>query len=184
MQYYKKYELTQENDAWTTKQIASCYRSLKQYDKAIKYYKTACDLNPGSVSNVLNLGHCYLEKGNIEEALNEYFKADFMEDPKHKSWRPIAWCSFLTGNDERALKYYDKIIDLNKQSAQDFLNRGHVLLCSGKITDAIESYRQALALGQDATAFRASLLNDTPQLSARGINPNDIPLLADVICKQ
>lgn len=181
LRYYKRYLLANGDDAWTLKHIAACYRSMKRHDKALEYYKKVDELQPQSVATTLNIGHCLLEGGNVDEALQYYYKADFMNGAKHRAWRPIAWCSFLTGNDERALTYYDKIIAEDKATAQDYMNRGHVLMAGGHIPEAIQSYKQSLALEENFDSFRGIFLNDSVHLQSRGITSEDIALIADAL---
>lgn len=181
LRYYKRYLLANGDDVWTIKHIAACYRTIKRHDKALEYYKQADQLQPQSVATTLTIGHCLLESGNAEEALQYYYKTDFMTGAKHRAWRPIAWCSFLTGNDVRALTYYDKIIAEDKPTAQDYMNRAHVLLCTKRIPEAIDCYRKSLAHEENFASFREIFLNDTAQLQSRGITGDDIALIIDAL---
>ena len=114
--------------------------------KALDYYRRAEALSPDNVSLTLTIGHVLLEQNRTNEALQQYFKADLMDGSKHRAWRPIAWCSFLLSDYDRAIDYYDRIARDDTPSAQDLLNRGHVLLCQGKTQEAIETYRKSLGL--------------------------------------
>ncbi len=177
---YLRYELADGDDAWNLKHIAACYRALKDFDRALTYYNKAQALQPDNVSLCLNIGHCLLEQGKTAEALKQYFKADFMPEAKHRAWRPIAWCSLLEGNFDRALSYYDKIIADDKPSAEDLLNRGHVLLCQGKIKEAIAQYAESLRRGGGSKAdFAKAMHADASTLQAHGISSEDICLIAD-----
>ena len=180
LKQYKRYELANDDDLWTLRHIASCYRALHKPDKALEYYERIDHIKPNQVSTTLNMGHALLESGRIEEALQYYFKADLMDDNKHRAWRPIAWCSFLLGNDERALDYYNRIINGSKPTMSDYMNRGHVHMCSHRIADAIADYRQAHVMASDdGTALREALLADLPHLRARGICDQDTWLVVD-----
>ena len=143
---YSRYELVDSSDAWNTRQMAQCYRHLHDHDKAIEYYNRALEMSPQSVNLCLNLGHCYLDKGDYDNALHQYYKADFMPKAKHRAWRPIAWCSFLTGKHEQAVNYYEKIINDDTPTSQDYLNYGHLLQSMGRIAEAIDKYRKSLEL--------------------------------------
>ncbi|MBO7608770.1 MAG: tetratricopeptide repeat protein [Muribaculaceae bacterium] len=182
IEYYRRYELADDNNLWTLRHLAACYRENKEYDKAIEYYKKIEAAKPDNVANIINMGHCRLEQGDIEEAMKIYFKADLMDESNHRARRPVAWCSFLLGNDERSLAYYDRIIDDDKPTAQDYLNRGHVLLAMKKSPEAIDSYRQALKLmNGNVNELRKAMLNDGEALQSRGIAIADLPLLIDAI---
>lgn len=174
---YKKYEIANGNDAWNLRRIAMAYRSLRQWDKAMEYYQKADALHPGLAANALSMGHCLLEKGNAAEALNNYFKADLIDEASHKAWRPIAWCSLLTGNYEQSEKYYRKITESDTPTAQDMLNHGHLLLCAGRVKEAVEAYRRAARA--DRAAFASSIANDAHYLAERGVSEADLHLAAD-----
>ena len=180
LKQYKRYELANDDDLWTLRHIASCYRALHKPDKALEYYERIDHIKPNQVSTTLNMGHALLESGRIEVALHYYFKADLMDDTKHRAWHPIAWCSFLLGNDERALDYYNRIINGSKPTMSDYMNRGHVHMCSHRIAEAIADYRQAHVMASDdGTALREALLADLPHLRARGICDQDTWLVVD-----
>lgn len=174
---YKKYEIANGGDAWNLRRIAMAYRNLRQWDEALKYYQKADELHPGLAANALSMGHCLLEKGNAAEALNYYFKADLIDEASHKAWRPIAWCSLLTGNYEQSDKYYRKIAESDTPTAQDMLNHGHMLLCAGRVKEAVETYRRAARA--DRKAFAASIESDAHYLAERGVSEADLHLAAD-----
>ena len=116
-----------------------------------------------------------------------YFKADLTEEgtKRHRAWRPVAWCSFLLGADDRSLEYYERIIAQDKPTAQDYLNRGHVLMAMQRIQDAIESYRTSLDLENgDADKLRKAIYADLQPLIARGIDANDLPIIIDAITRE
>lgn len=187
LKQYRRYELADDSDLWTIKHIAACHRTLKHYDEALDCYRRALSLQPGNVATILNIGHCLLEQGRYNEALQHYFQADLAEEggQRHRAWRPIAWCSFLMGNDERSLDYCDRVIAHGDATAQDHLNRGHVLLAMQRVAEALDSYRQALRLMKDdAQALRQAIDADRHALAARGINTQDLPLLVDTITQK
>ena len=180
---YSRFELACDNDLWTIKHMAACYRELKRYDMAMEYYQRAEQIKPGNVANTLNMGHCMLEQGQPGEALKFYFKADFLDDKKHRAWRPIAWCSFLEGNDQRSLDYYDKILHETQPTPQDFINQGHVFLCKGDIVNCAHSYKKAYELSDsNSEAFRKMIAADLPHLRKRQADIETAWLIVDAVC--
>lgn len=106
-----------------------------------------------------------------------------MDNAKHRAWRPIAWCSFLLSDYDRAIDYYDRIALDDKPSPQDLLNRGHVLLCQGKTQEAIETYRESLkGMNGDTSKFRAAFKDDGMELRLHGISAVDQALIPDAVC--
>ena len=183
--YYKRYELLHEDDAWNMRHIAACYRAQGKYDQALDYYRRAEAMLPDNVSLAITIGHVLLEQNRTGDALQQYFKADLMEGAKHRAWRPIAWCSFLLSDYDRALDYYDRIARDDKPSPQDLLNRGHVLLCQGNTQDAIASYLASLqGMGGDTAKFRAAFKGDAMELRLHGVSAVDQALIPEVICGQ
>ena len=180
IKWYKRYELADENDLWTIRHLAACYRQAGNLDKAIHYYTQAMELAPSNVAGILNLGHTYLEADRLDEAMQCYLKADFMPAAKHRAWRPIAWCSFLMGNHERSISYYNKVLTEDSPTAQDHLNLGHALLCHGEPQAAIEQYAAALdALNGDRKQFNQMFDADVKHLTEQGVVRADISLYHD-----
>ena len=183
LDYFKRYELLHEDEEWNMRHMAACYRQLGEHDKALDYYRRVEAMRPDNVSLALTIGHILLEDGHTSEALQQYFKADLMEGAKHRAWRPIAWCSFLLNDYDRAIDYYDRIARDDTPSPQDLLNRGHTLLCQGKTQEAIQTYRQSLKLMNGDTAkFRHAFKGDAVELRLHGVSTVDQALIPDVVC--
>ena len=106
-----------------------------------------------------------------------------MEGVKHRAWRPIAWCSFLLSDYDRALDYYDRIETEDTPSPQDLLNHGHVLLFQGRMEDAIATYRKTLdRMGGDGAKFREAFKGDAMELRLHGVSAVDQALIPDAVC--
>ncbi len=123
LEAYLHADLLNSESKSVIRRIAGCYRSLKQPEEALKYYRRYEALNPDNLSVQISIGHCHLELKDYNEALKCFFKVDYLDSKSHKAWRPIAWCSFLTGKYDQARNYYKKILD-NQPNAQDLLNTG------------------------------------------------------------
>ena len=181
--YYQRYELLHEDDAWNIRHMAACHRALGHHEQALEYYRRAESLSPDNVSLTLTIGHVLLEQNRTSEALQQYFKADLMDNAKHRAWRPIAWCSFLLNDYDRALDYYDRIARDDTPTAQDLLNRGHVLLCQGRTQEAIATYRDSLGqMDGDYKKFRSAFKGDAIELRLHGVTAVDQALIPDAVC--
>ena len=176
---YLKAELYDMNRLWNIKKIALCYRNLKEPAKALEYYKEAEKLDPESLNNQLNIGHCYLELEQFEEALKCYFKVEYLAPGNKKVWRPIAWCSFLSGKKEQAEKYFSRSIE-NEPSKHDFMNMGHVQWSMGKRKEALDFYKRAISeAGFSENEFLEVFGEDLPHLIDQGIDNEDVPIMLD-----
>ncbi len=176
---YLKAELYDINKLWNLKKIALCYRNLKQPDKALEYYQAAEKLDPDNLNNQLNIGHCLLELSEYDEALKCYFKVEYLAPGNKKVWRPIAWCSFLTGKKEQAEKYFSQLIE-DDPNKHDFMNMGHVQWSIGNRKTALEFYRKSISKeGFTEPEFSEVFMEDLPHLLRQGIDSDDVPIMLD-----
>lgn len=78
---------------------------------------------PEDANVIFYIGNCLAEMEQYEEALNYFFKLDFIKSNCMKAWRGIGWCSFISRKYKQAMKYYEKIIG-QKPQAIDYMNAG------------------------------------------------------------
>ncbi len=182
LDYYLKAELAHPNNSWIIKKIAFCYKLLKNHKEALVYYLKIESLDPDNLSALLNVGHCYLELKNYADALKYYFKVEYLGNQKNnKAWRPIAWCSFLTGKFEQSISYYQKIFS-DTPNALDYMNYGHALLANKNNQEAMEAYKTSINLLENSEEKFMEIFNaDIPDLLKAGIDEDDIPIILDQI---
>lgn len=179
--YFEQAELLNSENLWTLRNLAACHKSLGQFEDALKYYQRIETLRPEDVSVALNIGHCYLALDNIKEALHNYYKAEFLDEQSTRAWRPVAWCLMLNRDFAQSLAYYNRIID-NKATAADYLNLGHLHLANSQFSNAVEAYKQCIALenGNDEV-FVKGIENDKSTLISLGVNTEMITLIIDAV---
>ncbi len=176
---YLHADLLNPDSKWVIKHIASCYRTLKKTKEALTYYRRYEALNPDNLSIQISIGNCYLELKDYNEALKCFFKVDYLDPKSHKAWRPIAWCSFLTGKYDQAKNYYKKILD-NKPNAQDLLNAGHTEWALQNIKGALSYYQQVVQKEDgDFNKFQDLFNQDIPDLLVAGIETPEITLMLE-----
>lgn len=177
---YLQADLVTPNNTWTMRRIAQLYRSKKQFNLALSYFLKLQSTNNDNISIELNIGHCYLDVGEYDKALNTYFKVELLDGGDNpKSWRPIAWTAFLLGKNDLAQNYYNRILS-QKPTEHDYLNAGHVELVLKNRKKALEHYSLALRLLEDnTTEFQNLFLSDQEVLIKAGIDENFFPLLFD-----
>jgi tetratricopeptide (TPR) repeat protein len=179
LEAYLKAELYDSNRLWNLKKIALCYRNLKQPAKALEYYREAEKIDPDSLANQLNIGHSLLELDEYEQALKCYFKVEYLAPGNKKVWRPIAWCSFLTGKKEQAEKYFLKLLE-DDPGRHDLINMGHVQWSLGKRREALDYYLKSISGdGFSEEEFLEVFNEDLPHLLDQGINNDDVPIILD-----
>lgn len=177
---YLQAELLSPPNSWIIKRIAQVYRTLKDPRHSLEYYQRAAQLNPDNLNIELNIGHCYLELGDYEKALNYYFKIEVMEGNTAKAWRPIAWTAFLLRRFDVARNYYQKIL-VDKPNIHDFLNAGHIELCTNNKKAALDIYLKAAQKAENFQQFTSLFEDDRKELISAGADESFFPLLFDEI---
>ena len=144
----------------------------------MKYYHRYEAFNPDDLSIQICIGHCHLELKNYNEALKYYFKVDYLDNKSTKAWRPIAWCSFLTGKYDQARNYYKKIMD-NQQHPR-FLECGTYGMGITEYKGSACFYKKAVEKESgDFSKFQEQFNQDIPDLLVAGIEEAEVPLMMD-----
>ncbi|MDD4770143.1 MAG: tetratricopeptide repeat protein [Bacteroidales bacterium] len=179
LEAYLQADLIDPNSLWTLKRIATCLRTNQQPLKALDYYKRADALSPDNRGLILQMGHCMVEAGLYSDALQQYFKAEFLTEPTIKTWRPIAWCAMMCRKFELSESYYQKIL-AGKADMEDYLNAGHLEWAQSKPLSAIDRYRSGIrATHTPFPEFLDLFQRDTKSLIELGVDPSDIPFVRD-----
>lgn len=176
---YSKSELIDGTNRWTLRRLAYCHKALGHTDAALSYFERLLKMIPDDINLLLNAGHCKMEQGRYSEALNLYFKVEFIDEKTTKTLRPIAWCALLSGDMKRADAYFSRI--MSDPNTTDRLNYGHYLLAAGKPREAVDSYRKALKEFGDFHKFVSAFEADRPYFGRMGIDPLLITLVIDEV---
>ncbi len=177
---YKLYDLADDSNVWTLRNMASCYRMLGEYDRALELYDRILAFKPGHLATMLSVGHTLLEAERYDKAMNQYLHVDLTEGAGHRAWRAIAWCALMMGDTERSVAYYDRIVAQDAPDTADHLNHGHALLVAGRVTEAIDCYRLSLrATKGGPDEFRRQFEADRHHLVRLGVEPTDVSLVID-----
>jgi tetratricopeptide (TPR) repeat protein len=180
LKYYRRSELI-DRKVWTVKKIALCLRRLGKNEEALEYYLQAGDMEPENIHTIIMIAHCYLDLKEYNLALQYYFKVEYKEPGNIKILRPIAWCYFAIGRFDDSEKYYERLA-IEKLTAHDYINKGHLALCNGNKKGAVEYYKQSIVSGEISREdFMSIFTEDKPLLVSNGVNPDDLPILLDYL---
>lgn len=168
-------------DVWTITSIALCYRLTGDTAKAIEYYKEAQKLEPDNVSFEMQIGYALLMSNKYKEALDLFYKVDFVTDGTPKTWRAIAWCSLLLGKFDDAQQYYEKVLS-ETPTSNDYINMGHIYLIKNDINNAKTYYAKSIEMSSYNTEnFEDSISKDKDILLNFGVSDIKISILRDII---
>lgn len=178
--WYKKAELLNPDSLWLIKKLAVCYRLMNRFDDAAEYYAKALGADPDNYSLLMSSGNCLLELGDTRQAIAAFYHADYVKPERPASWRALAWANLLEKDYEKSLSYYDKLIRIEKPSANDLLNAGHAYFLRGDLKKAADCYRKTIfAGGFDINKLEESIAQDLPVIVKAGGSAQDLNLLID-----
>jgi len=179
----EKYSLASIIDpkTWTLRKMGLCLRKLNRPREALNFYLRALKNEPDDLNTVIIIAHCYLDLENYEEALRYYFRIEYENPGNVKVLRPIAWCYFMTDRLSEAARYFERLADAGL-TAHDRINMGHLALCQGDPHRAADHYIEALSSGELTVEAFINIFNDDSSiLTARGVNPDDLPIVLDYV---
>lgn len=177
---YNLYDLADDTNVWTLRNMATCHRMLGEHDRAIELYNRILAIKPGHLATMLSIGHTLLEAERYDKAMNQYLQVDLTENAGHRAWRAIAWCALMMGDTERSIAYYDRIVNQDTPDAADHLNRGHALLVAGRVKEAVDAYSLCCrATNGGPDEFRRLFEADRHHLERLGVDRTDVSLVID-----
>lgn len=174
---YKKAALLKTPGPWLTKKLAYVSKKLLRYQDAAEYYENALEMEPESLSLILNAGNMRIETGEIVDALQHYYHASYIAPDDIRVLRAMAWAELRNGNYEKSSELYMKVTSVSHY-AVDYLNAGHCALLTKRYMEAVNYYR--LAISQDSRdGFEKAFLSDIPLLQNSGVDSTELYLILD-----
>jgi tetratricopeptide (TPR) repeat protein len=151
------------------------------YEEALEHYLEAETAEKDNMHTVAMIGHCYLDLKRYDDALKYYFRVEYHDPGNYRVLKPIAWCYFVAGKFEDSRKYYNKLSDENLK-AHDYINIGHLALCTGERDQAVASYRRSITKGNlPGEELIEIFREDSALLASLGADPDDLPIIADFL---
>lgn len=169
------------NNEWTLKNLALSYKKEKRYDDALGCLIEAETINPDNINISKQIGQLLIKQEKYEEAMKYLYKVEFYSEEKTSALRPIAWCHFMTGKYNEAIKVYNKIIEMPVNSADDWMNMGHILTVTNDIANGIKFYKKANELATAKRPFNEMFANDIDILLSKGVPEEIIYMIPDMV---
>lgn len=122
----------------------------KKYDEAISAFEKFLEKYPEAFQVHLNIGSCYMQKNELDNALQEFNKVlEGIKPEKEdsggneiaaKAMAGIGEVYLLKGDFEKAQIYIKKVLDNNPTDEHLTYNMGEIYFSKNKIDDAIHYY--------------------------------------------
>ncbi len=139
-------------------QIARCLLETDQAEKAQAYIQRATDLRPESAPAQRLLGDICLALRLTDQAIAPYKSALRINPNDAAALSGLARCYELRNeNMEIALSFCRQSVEIAPDNGRAFLRLGRLLLKSARLEDALQAFKQAETLGEDARGLIVSV---------------------------
>jgi lipoprotein NlpI len=124
------------------------------HDGAIGDYSHAIELDSKNADTFVSRGGAKESKGDLEGAIADYEQA-LKLDPKNSTAYSGRASVKTTRNDlDGAIADYTRIIEFDPKNSDAYINRGAVFYAKTSWKEALENFRSAIELGDDAAHAR------------------------------
>ncbi|MGL5635971.1 MAG: tetratricopeptide repeat protein [Bacteroidales bacterium] len=187
---YKKADLLDSQNIWTMRRIIDLLKADEEWNpenvdhhQLLHYCDRILEIEPEHVPTLLDKANCLNKTNKSEEALNIYFKVNYLKPDNLTAKRGIAWSYLLMNKIDQAKKYAGMLIEEGK-NYNDFVNLAHCYLAEGDIKNAMKYYLEAnnVANKQNSDQFEFyEIINDDREILERlNIPVNLINTLGDL----
>lgn len=179
---YEKANALSGDSKWTLQHLAQTNRIVGNYKDALNYYRLLDTAKGEDAKIAFRCGECLVHLESYDDAMHEFFKAEYLNPDMTAATRAIAWCSILTDDIKQARKYYDKLL-LKEEQGEDLLNAGHAAWIDGDTKAAVELYSRAYA-ELKREEFLKRMQSDKEILKTHGISNYDITFMSDIVIRK
>ena len=196
---YQQVRIFEDDNRAVSLSMARCYEALGQWHDALpllpdelKYQFEESDEEnpePETLDLIEEIGRCLIQLSRWDDAVQHFFRLELLGRHLNLARRAIAWCSIHQGKYERACNYYGQLIQLNRATWEDHLNRGHALWLQGLTAEAINAYRESqttfnrtpAAKRQHFAHWTEAFREDARTLLAQHFTTIDCALMLDAV---
>jgi tetratricopeptide (TPR) repeat protein len=144
--HYRKATHLNQKDSQLYFKIACTYMNEGIWDSAIKNLQTALSMHRHQLEYNLAMGQCYMELGNIPEAI-QYFGNVVHSKPKnHNGWIELLKCLYKANLFDQGLNYANQAIEITHQKPIFLFYRTAFLLALGKSKEATIQLENAMTV--------------------------------------
>lgn len=120
------------------------------YEEAFNLYNDLTNKMPGYSTLYVILGDMYKKAGKLEEAINEYKMALWIDCLNHGAYAGIVQTYEELGDYESAIMYYKKYIKVHPHNAVLHSNLANLYFMKGDTDNAVEHYQSAISINPKA----------------------------------
>jgi tetratricopeptide (TPR) repeat protein len=122
------------------------YDDRSDYQKAIKDYSTAINIDPKFVISYNNRGNAYVSLGNYQEALKDFTTAIIIDSKYVNAYNNRGNAYVSLGGYQEAIKDFTTAIIIDSKYAKAYNNRGNAYVSLGSYQEAMKDFNTAITL--------------------------------------
>ena len=147
-----------KRQAWALFQLALERQMKREFEEAVSLYKESIAAHPTAEAYTF-LGWTYSFMGRLDDAIEECHKAIAQDPDFGNPYNDIGAYLIEKGELDEAITWFQKAMEAKRYESPAYphLNLGRVYERKGNWTEAIESYKKALALDPKYTIARRAL---------------------------
>lgn len=181
LDFYTMANTMDAKDVWSLRRRAAMQRKLGDNTGAIATFNELERILPDDASVALQAGYAYLAVDDYREALNRFFKVDFIMEHDADHLRPLAWTQMLSGDGKGARETYQRIL-IAGADMHDYVNMGHLEWAEHNVGDAINYYLLAIEQSKgDVKKVIDDIRSDSKALEKMGVDLAEMPLMIDAL---
>jgi tetratricopeptide (TPR) repeat protein len=139
-------EKTEEDKVDILINISIAFENARKYKLAIKYLKSALELEPDNLSVLYDLGFYYERLHNYSASI-EFYNKYLDEDPfSDNVWYNLGVVYYKISKPLKALEAYDYTIAMNPSYASAYFNKANLYANDGDYLNAVKVYLEFLDL--------------------------------------
>ena len=178
---YEKADLLESDDIWTLKRKALCCRELNYNNQLVHCYESILRIKDDDIATMLNFANYYLSVADYDKARALFYKVEYLRPNNYKAQSGIAQCAFLLSDYDKAMTYYDRLVQHKDFSIDDALFAGHTFWALGAKDIARDYYRKAQNIIGGEVKFAEKMIVHAPHLQRLGLSDEDIIFLINQI---
>lgn len=129
--------------------LGLCYKHLKQYDKAIKYFETAAKLDENYFEAFFELGICHQLNETYCCAIKSFIRAIQINPDSPDAILQLGISHEMCEEEEMALMIYQKLIENSPDYVKSYEHKASLLMKQKRFTEAAKVLNELLKNNQE-----------------------------------
>ncbi len=167
--------------------LARAYFECDEYDDAAECYEELYENDPNNNAIALNYCVAMAKAEMYDDAINLIYKLSLDMPDSVNVMRVLAWTLMGLNRLEQAEKEYLRLLKSDEVEVGDWLNAGYSAWFLGNINDAVERFKQFMALSKqngvkkENDSITDDIIDDYDFITGHGISATDVQLMIDLV---